>query len=285
MTQALQVSTMSDTELVDLIALVNGELRRRWSDRLLELVRSAVAQELHPDNTDSTVLRVVFGTVECDNGYYLDPDAAWVEFETTGTHEWDISDGARPGIEEALTNVGSTFETMGASAELEIVLTDGRVEFHDNGRPAHLDVLYRSALEPGEDDEDEPPIEIRKDADPTRVRAAARLIWDNSSRMRRVENEIGTHVGARLGAWRVLPEDYAQGLEVVRTDWALVVWDRATKAAAVIPGTLNREPADADLCPWQTAYGLPWTRYCGAPKGEGDRYCPEHTDDALNSHF
>jgi hypothetical protein len=41
---------------------------------------------------------------------------------------------------------------------------------------------------------------------------------------------------------------------------------------------LHDEPTDPGLCPWQTAYGLPWAEYCGRPKDADEQHCPEHTD-------
>ncbi|MEV6421866.1 hypothetical protein [Streptomyces sp. NPDC051662] len=49
------------------------------------------------------------------------------------------------------------------------------------------------------------------------------------------------------------------------------------------PAALPRARTEADVqswqCGWQTAYGMPWTEFCTAPKGEGDDYCPEHERD------
>lgn len=36
---------------------------------------------------------------------------------------------------------------------------------------------------------------------------------------------------------------------------------------------------DAVTCQWQTAYGLPWTEYCGADKPYALPYCSEHTQE------
>lgn len=46
---------------------------------------------------------------------------------------------------------------------------------------------------------------------------------------------------------------------------------------------LNSEPSrESQICGYQTAYGLPWSEFCGERKAPGLYFCQEHHDDVMD---
>jgi len=50
---------------------------------------------------------------------------------------------------------------------------------------------------------------------------------------------------------------------------------------------IERELFDAGKCSWQTAYGMPYTEYCGRPSKKGASFgnCAEHESELLTDYF
>lgn len=65
--------------------------------------------------------------------------------------------------------------------------------------------------------------------------------------------------------------------ELLTESWRSVL--RGTRSPGTQPWVESEDELLSWQCGWQSAYGLPGARFCVAPRGQGDRYCPEHDRD------
>jgi hypothetical protein len=132
----LRVGLLTDDELMRVIAACNGEVEKRQTARLVEVLRKAVAVELAEENTGKgEPVLVRFHVSDSDGGLFFDADTPMVTWADGTSAVWELTDAGAAEVGDVVGELTAIYADRTIDSSLTVTLATGAVVFDPAHRP------------------------------------------------------------------------------------------------------------------------------------------------------